>query len=75
MIQEWAANYWVSNGCPRDKLVIGIPTYARSFTLVDGNQHDMGDPASGAGPAGPYTREAGFYSYYEVRLLRTSLPF
>jgi chitinase len=63
---EWAANYWVSGGCARNKLVIGLATYGRSFTLVDGNNNDMGAPTSGAGPAGPFTREAGFYAYYEV---------
>lgn len=64
--QQWAANYWVSSGCPRNKLVVGVPTYGRTFTLADGNVNGMGAPATGAGPEGNWTRTAGFYSYYEV---------
>jgi hypothetical protein len=30
------------------------------------SDHRLGAPASGAGTAGKYTREAGFLSYYEV---------
>jgi len=63
---EWAANYWVSNGCPANKLVIGMGAYGRSFTLVNVNDNDMGAPTSGPGPAAPFTNEAGYYSYYEV---------
>lgn len=43
-----------------------MPTYGRSFTLVNTTQFDIGAPASGGGTAGKYTNEAGFMSYYEV---------
>ena len=46
--------------------MIGMPTYGRSFTLVDSTKFDIGAPASGGGTAGKYTGEAGFMSYYEV---------
>ena len=49
--------------------MIGLATYGRSFTLEDASNNGMGAPAKGAGPAGTYTREAGFNSYYEVCLL------
>ena len=65
-VQNWAARYWVKMGCPKEKLVIGIPTYARTFTLVDSAQTSPGAPASGAGTAGDYTGEQGILSYYEV---------
>ena len=45
---------------------IGVPTYGRSFTLVSSDEHGFGAPASGTGPAGTYTGEGGFNSYYEV---------
>lgn len=44
-----------------------MPTYGRSFTLVDPAKFDIGAPASGGGTAGKYTSEAGFMAYYEVR--------
>lgn len=46
--------------------MIGMPTYGRSFTLVDPTKFDIGAPASGGGAPGKYTGEAGFMSYYEV---------
>jgi hypothetical protein len=46
--------------------MIGMPTYGRSFTLVDPTKFDIGAPASGGGSPGKYTGEAGFMSYYEV---------
>jgi len=64
---DWAAQYWVSKGCPKDKMNIGLSMYGRDFKLPWAHTADgMGAPAAGAGPAGLYTREAGFISYYEV---------
>lgn len=45
-----------------------MPTYGRSFTLVDSSKFDIGAPASGGGTPGKYTGEAGFMSYYEVSI-------
>jgi len=58
----------VKQGAPKEKLMIGMPTYGRSFTLVDPAKFDIGAPASGGGTAGKYTSEAGFMAYYEVRI-------
>lgn len=43
-----------------------MPTYGRSFELVNTTQFDIGAAASGGGKPGKYTSEAGFLSYYEV---------
>jgi chitinase len=56
----------VKQGAPKEKLMIGMPTYGRSFSLVDSTKFDIGAPASGGGSSGKYTAEAGFMSYYEV---------
>ena len=32
---EDAVNYWVSNGASRQKLLLGVPFYARTYTLQD----------------------------------------
>ena len=63
---DHASNLWVRLGAPRDKLIIGMPTYGRSFTLSNPSNHVVNAPASGGGTAGVYTREAGFLAYYEV---------
>merc|ERR1711899_448690 len=63
---EFAAKMWTRLGTPKQKLVIGMPTYGRSFTLSNPSQYVVNSPASGGGTAGEYTREAGFLAYYEV---------
>jgi hypothetical protein len=55
--------------------MIGMPTYGRSFTLVDPTKFDIGAPASGGGAPGKYTGEAGFMSYYEVIYVTYTRPF
>uniref|UniRef100_A0A673CDF3 Acidic mammalian chitinase n=1 Tax=Sphaeramia orbicularis TaxID=375764 RepID=A0A673CDF3_9TELE len=62
---DFAMKYWADKGAPLDKILVGFPTYGRTFrTTAAGN--GVGVPASGAASAGPYTREAGFWSYYEI---------
>lgn len=73
---------WLSLGVPREKILIGIPTYGRSFTLASG-QKGLHAPGlfhqslsflvrlsfilvSGPGYPGRYTKTRGFLSYYEV---------
>ena len=63
---SFAAKMWTRLGTPKEKLVIGMPTYGRSFTLSDASQYIVNSPAKDGGKAGEYTREAGFLSYYEV---------
>ncbi|XP_014672733.1 PREDICTED: acidic mammalian chitinase-like [Priapulus caudatus] len=66
LVEKWAAERWVSGGCPKEKLTIGLAAYGRSFTLQLASKYKMGDAANHGGTAGTYTREAGFLSYYEV---------
>merc|ERR1711971_104189 len=63
---EFAAKMWTRLGTPKEKLVIGMPTYGRSFTLTDPRQYVVNSPTKDGGKAGEYTREAGFLAYYEV---------
>ncbi|XP_053101265.1 probable chitinase 10 isoform X3 [Hemicordylus capensis] len=62
---EYAMKYWRDNGVPASKLLMGFPTYGRTFRLTSSDT-SVGAPASGAGSSGPYTREAGFWAYYEI---------
>ncbi|KOC59780.1 Chitotriosidase-1 [Habropoda laboriosa] len=61
-----AARYWISQGAPANKLILGIPAYGRSFTLANPGNNGVGAPTIGAGTAGPYTREAGMIGYNEI---------
>jgi chitinase len=70
IVQRWSAEYWASLGAPKSKLVIGLPTYGRCFTLSNPSGGiGLGSAASGPCTAGTYTREAGFLAYYEVHEL------
>lgn len=47
-------------------MILGIPTYGRTFTLRDPAQNKVGDFHSGPGKGGPYTNEAGMIGYNEL---------
>jgi chitinase len=63
---DWAARYWVELGAPKEKLVLGIATFGRCFTLADAANNGLGAPVIGPCKNGTYTREAGFLAYYEI---------
>jgi len=63
---DFSAKEWVRQGAPKEKLIIGMPVYGRTFTLVTPELFDIGAPATGGGDPGRYTGEAGFLSYYEI---------
>ncbi len=65
-LQEFAATYWVSQGCPSEKLVVGIPMYQRGFTLGSSANNGLGANTVDGNHYGAYTRETGILSYYEV---------
>lgn len=58
-------HYWLSQGAPKEKLIMGIPLYGRSFTLANAQENYVGAPANGPGTAGPYSREPGVLGYNE----------
>ncbi|XP_052034500.1 chitinase-like protein 3 [Apodemus sylvaticus] len=59
-------NYWKTNGAAAEKLIVGFPTHAQTFSLTDSSINGIGAPASSPGPKGPYTQENGILAYYEV---------
>lgn len=59
-------NYWISHGAPREKLILGMGTYGRGFTLDNPSVNGLYAPASQAIEAGPCTREPGTWGYNEI---------
>ncbi|KAK1152183.1 chitotriosidase-1-like [Acipenser oxyrinchus oxyrinchus] len=63
---EFGIKYWLALKAPASKLLLGFPTYGRCFTLADPAKNGVGATITGTGKPGNYTKEAGFWSYYEV---------
>ncbi|XP_060087389.1 acidic mammalian chitinase-like [Heteronotia binoei] len=61
-----AMEYWRDQGAPAEKLLMGFPTYGRSFRLSSSSSTGLCASVSGAGTSGPYTEEAGYWAYFEV---------
>ncbi|XP_071128443.1 chitinase-3-like protein 1 isoform X2 [Mytilus edulis] len=63
---DYAVKMWLDGGAPKEKLIMGFPTYGRSFTLSNTMNTGLGAPSIGRGTAGPYTRESSVLAYYEI---------
>lgn len=63
---NWSVNYWLQQGAPREKIMLGVGSYGRSFTLDKAEVNGINAPASQKGRAGPYTREPGSLGYNEI---------
>ncbi|CAF0951628.1 unnamed protein product [Adineta ricciae] len=69
--EDFGVAIWLKSGAPAHKLVLGIPLFARTFLLAHADQNELRSPTIGNGTEGPYTRSAGFLSYFEVCLLQS----
>ncbi|EDW75279.2 uncharacterized protein Dwil_GK20091 [Drosophila willistoni] len=59
---NYTAHWWLKNGLEPQKLVVGLPTYGHSFTLINPLNTQIGAPASGYGECG----ELGFTTLSET---------
>lgn len=59
---NFTANYWFFKGMDRNRIVIGLPTYAHSFRLVNKNNNGLYAAASGYGRLG----NNGFADFSQV---------
>ena len=63
-------NVWLDMGCPREKLIVGIPTYGRTWTLGSWAEpeisYEINATALSGGQPGPHTRAKGFLAYHEI---------
>ncbi|XP_059149988.1 acidic mammalian chitinase-like [Physella acuta] len=66
LYQEWSINFWLGTGLPKERLIVGVPTYGMSYTLANASHHGLHAPAVGAGKMGAFTKESGILSYYEI---------
>ncbi|KAJ6217830.1 hypothetical protein RDWZM_008987 [Blomia tropicalis] len=52
---KWAAEYWHSQGVPKSKIMVGIPTYGKRFTLISKDRNHPGAIATGSNGDCTYT--------------------
>ena len=64
---DYTIKKYLEAGAESEKLVLGIPTYGRSYTLFNPESNEIGAPADGPGDKGEATRENGYLAYYEVK--------
>nr|AKP18003.1 chitinase 4 [Eriocheir sinensis] len=63
---KFTAEYYVSLGVPKDKMVVGIATYGRCWTLESLDNTGIYANAIGPGPAGPYIQIPGTLGFNEI---------
>ena len=68
-------SYWLQGGLRPNKLILGIPTYGRGFTLEGPFNGQQRPPTKSGSNAGQFTGEAGFLAYHEVRHLQTYIKW
>ncbi|KAH1012329.1 hypothetical protein HUJ05_011505 [Dendroctonus ponderosae] len=66
-LQKSKVSVWLENGLPSGKLILGVPTYARCFNLLDNEEHGIGAAVDKTTCGGQWTDEDGFLSFYEVQ--------
>lgn len=57
---------WVSHGCRPNQIVLGLPVYARTYTLQNPADTSPGAKATGPGETGPFTNDPGMIGYFEL---------
>lgn len=58
--------YLVNLGAEKSKLLVGIPLYGQAYRLSSENLANLGDPTTGPGTAGEFTKQPGMLAYYEI---------
>lgn len=66
MFKDASVKAWIANGAPAEKLVMGVVSYGRTWTLSSTDCINLGCPTSGPGIIGSLTGESGLLGYNEV---------
>lgn len=66
--QDASVQGWIARGASPSKLVLGLPTYGRTFTLSSTTNTALLATSGYGGIAGPYTQTSGYWGYNEVCL-------
>merc|ERR1719193_339539 len=63
---DFTLKHLMKLGAPAEKLVLGIPTYGRGFSVQANSDMKPPLPANGGSTAGPITAEKGYLGYQEI---------
>ena len=63
---NYLVNYLLQLGADKDKMVLGMPLYWRTYKLLDNKKVHFGDRVKGAGSKYPISGESGIFGYIEV---------
>lgn len=61
-----SVNFWISQGAPKEKIVMGMPLYGRGFQLNNTEENGIYCPAKAGIPPGPYTLQEGIWGFQEI---------
>lgn len=67
-----AMETWLGAGAPAEKLVMGVGSYGRGWTLADAAVSGVGAPAKGGSTPQPGTGEAGYMAATEIAALEAA---
>ena len=67
---DFALNYWINLGTPRQKINLGAATYGRTFRLVSTSQTGLGASASGPGTAGTVINTFLFFFIFYSKYIK-----
>ncbi|XP_044752725.1 chitinase-like protein Idgf4 [Coccinella septempunctata] len=65
---DYQVRYWTEHGTPRNKVILAIPSFARTWKMTEDSGLTGVPPLTveGEGAEGPYTRTPGLLSHPEV---------
>lgn len=59
-------NYLLRSDFPKEKIIVGIELYARTYTIYQTNSSILGSTVKKEGKQGKYTQINGILSYFEI---------